>query len=429
VVNQKDRCKYKFISRNVLIIDEEGTPTTYPCIVLYDIETKIPVKYTGYERYIKSLVDNKMLSGKTRYKASINICVFLNYLLYETTINSIHECTLDIIRQFLLSSKTKGNGDNYTRDSWTRRNGNIYCFLRKYYIENKDILSFSYDGEQLQKLTIVRDKEHHKKVILVDNAHLNIKPPRVTHRKNRVLVHGYLNLFLYEVKKYDPMIAIAVALQAYAGLREGEIVNLAIGNIEFHRRQFSTLSSIEINISERAEFLLRDGRKTNSGEIKKPRFQRVYDDFLHQINTMYTEHLRWLELKGYSTENNAPLFIDTYGRPMSVQTYSNRVKKIFYDHFLPSLKLTCQKNNSLADNIAFIEAYEQEYPGAHMFRHWFTMYLLTKAKLTSGEIMKWRGDEKPESMSAYIHENEDLLRLYRDSSYTFQASLLEDIYD
>lgn len=112
---------------------------------------------------------------------------------------------------------------------------------------------------------------------------------------------------------------------------------------------------------------------------------------------------------------------------MTVQTYSDRVKKLFYERFLPSLKRTCELQGTYADNAAFIEAYEIEYPGAHMFRHWFTMYLLTKARLTSGEIMKWRGDSSQESMNDYIHENADLIEIFRESSYTFQSQILEDI--
>ena len=94
---------------------------------------------------------------------------------------------------------------------------------------------------------------------------------------------------------------------------------------------------------------------------------------------------------------------------------------------MPSLKKSCERQGTYADNAAFIETYEIEYPGAHMFRHWFTMYLLTKAKLTSGEIMKWRGDSSQESMNDYIHENSELIEVFRESSYIFQAQILEDI--
>ena len=135
-----------------------------------------------------------------------------------------------------------------------------------------------------------------------------------------------------------------------------------------------------------------------------------------------------MELRGFDTSKNAPLFVNKQGNPMTVQTYSDRVKKLFYERFLPSLKITCERQGTYADNVAFIETYEIEYPGAHMFRHWFTMYLITKAKLTSGEIMKWRGDSSQESMNDYIHENADLIEIYRESSYAFQSQILEDIY-
>ena len=113
---------------------------------------------------------------------------------------------------------------------------------------------------------------------------------------------------------------------------------------------------------------------------------------------------------------------------MSVQTYSDRLKKLFYERFIPALKKTCEREGTYADNAAFIEAYEIEYPGAHMLRHWFTMYLLTKAKLQSAEIMRWRGDSSQKSMDAYIHENGELIEIFEESSYAFQAQILEDIY-
>ena len=53
------------------------------------------------------------------------------------------------------------------------------------------------------------------------------------------------------------------------------------------------------------------------------------------------------------------------------------------------------------------------------------MYLLTKARLTSGEIMKWRGDSSQESMNEYIHENAEMIYLFRETSYSFQEQILE----
>ena len=235
-------------------------------------------------------------------------------------------------------------------------------------------------------------------------------------------------MLLYEAKKYEPDIALGIALGAYAGLREGEVVNVTCGGIRTLRKGFGMVSGIEINLTYKAPYFKNWNKKTDPGTIKKNRTQKVYNDFISDISDLYEYHRALMETRGFDTSKDAPLFVNRQGNPMTVQTYSDRVKKLFYERFLPSLKRTCELQGTYADNAAFIEAYEAEYPGAHMFRHWFTMYLLTKARLTSGEIMKWRGDSSQESMNDYIHENADLIEIFRESSYTFQSQILEDIY-
>ena len=292
---------------------------------------------------------------------------------------------------------------------------------------SRDVLPFRYMGEELKSLTIAKDEKYHKKVAIVHNASFRISPPKTIHKKNRVLVDGYLDLLLYEAKKYAPDITLGIALGAYAGLREGEVVNVTCGRIKTLRRGFGMIAGIEIDLTDEAPFFKSWSKKTDPGAIKKNRIQKVYNDFIAEIKDLYDYHIALMEQKGFDTGKNAPLFVNKQGNPMTVQTYSDRIKKLFYERFLPSLKKSCERQGTYADNAAFIETYEIEYPGAHMFRHWFTMYLLTKAKLTSGEIMKWRGDSSQESMNDYIHENSELIEVFRESSYIFQAQILEDI--
>ena len=235
-------------------------------------------------------------------------------------------------------------------------------------------------------------------------------------------------MFLYEAKKYEPDIALGIALGAYAGLREGEVVNVTCGGLQTLRKGFGMVSGIEIDLTDKAPYFKNWSKKTDPGTIKKNRTQKVYNDFISDISDLYEYHITLMESRGFDTSKDAPLFVNRQGNPMTVQTYSDRVKKLFYERFLPHLKRTCELQGTYVDNAAFIEAYEMEYPGAHMFRHWFTMYLLTKARLTSGEIMKWRGDSSQESMNDYIHENADLIEIFRESSYIFQSQILDDIY-
>lgn len=320
------------------------------------------------------------------------------------------------------------DGTEYNKATWLRYRDYVMDFLLMYYIYNKDALPFRYRGEDLKSLTIVKDEKSHKKATIVYNASLHITPPKTTHKKNRILIDGYLDLLLYEAKKYEPDITLGIALGAYAGLREGEVVNVTYGRVRTIRKSFGMISGIEIDLRDKAPYFKNWSKKTDPGTIKKNRIQKVYNDFISDISELYDYHMTLMESKGFDVSGNAPLFVNKQGNPMSVQTYSDRVKKLFYERFLPTLKKTCEVQGTYADNAAFIDAYEVEYPGAHMLRHWFTMYLLTKAKLTSGEIMKWRGDSSQESMNDYIHENADLIEVFKDSSYTFQSQVLEDIY-
>lgn len=422
------RKKCCFMNRAVQVAGEDGELHKYPCIVLYEEETGIPIFYTGLERYLCQLVKSEILNGKTLAAKAYAVCHLLNYILKETDINSVHECTLETVRNFLKFRKTQDNGTEYNKGTWLRYRDYVVDFLLMYYDYNRDKLPFQYIGEELKLLTIVKDEGSHKKATIVHNVSLHISAPKTTHKKNRILVDGYLDLLLYEAKKYEPDIAIGIALGAYAGLREGEVVNVTCGGVQTLRKTFGMVSGIEIDLTDKAPYFKNWSKKTDPGTIKKNRTQKVYNDFIVDISELYDYHIALMESKGLDTRKNAPLFVNKQGNPMTVQTYSDRVKNLFYERFLPSLKKTCELQGTYADNAAFIEAYEIEYPGAHMFRHWFTMYLLTKAKLTSGEIMKWRGDSSQESMNDYIHENADLIEIFRDSSYTFQSQILEDIY-
>lgn len=424
------RKRFSFINRSVRVRKDDGDESdTYPCIVLNDNELGVVVSYTGYERYVcvepQSGNDNK---GSTLTRKAVEVCSFLNFILHETDLSSINECGLNDIRNFLIHSKTKDNGDEYAEDTWNRRKDTVFQFLKVYYMANCSRVPFNYDGYDLQKLEIIRDTEHHRKVKLVSNSALNVSAPKTTHKKNRYLVYGYLELLIYEAKKYDPMIALAIALQAYAGIREGEVTNLTIGRVKMISGSFGSLTGISLDISSTAPYWEKHKYRTNPASIKKIRPQQeVYSDFVISVKQIFEDHIAYMELKRYKTSPEEPLFINKFGKPLTEFTYRNRVKKLFYNHFLPSLKKTCIRQNTWAENAAYIEAYEEEYPGAHMFRHWFTMYLITKANLNIGQVRKLRGDSSETAVQEYIHINSDIIEAYKASSYRFIQSVLEEV--
>lgn len=425
IMELRNRCV--FINKSVSILSEAGVRDYYPCIVLYEESTNVPIEYTGYERYLCNLQKSELLKGKTLAKKAYAVCHFLNYVLKNTNINSLSECTNNVIRDFFKSMKKK-DGTEYDPLSLEENKGFIIDFLSLYYDSNSDLLHFNYDGDKLKFYKFVKD-ENNKKICIEGKSKLGLKRKRKTHKKNRILIYEHLDLLLYVAKKYDPELELGIAMQAFSGIREGEVVNVTCGRVKIKPGNFKSHNKIVIGLTEKAPYFQKWDKKTDPGSIKKPREQEVYKDFIFRIKQLYDYHISLMESKGYSVDKDAPLFINKQGKPMTVQTYQNRVRTLFYERFIPALEIYCEQQGTYSENIAYIDAYKNEYPGAHMFRHWFTMYLLTKAKLTQSEIAKWRGDENEKSMIDYVHENDDMICAFRESSFSFQMKLLEDIND
>ena len=322
-----------FRNRSVQITGESGEKELYPCIVLYEEATDIPICYTGLERYLCHLAKSQLLDGKTLEARAYAVCHFLNYLLWETDIRSLHECSLDTIRDFLKSSRRKQDGEEYNKDTWLRYRDYLTDFLVLYHEYNQDSLPFRYTGTELRTAVVLRDGQSHRKVAMVYPTSLHLKAPRTTHKKNRILVDGYLDLLLYEAKKYEPDIALGIALGAYAGLREGEVVNVSFGAVRTICRGFGIVSGVEIDLTDDAPFFKGWDGRTDPGSIKKYRKQRVYPDFVHAVIALFDDHTVSMAARGCPTDKDSPVFVNRQGSPMTVKTYTERVKSLFYQRF------------------------------------------------------------------------------------------------
>lgn len=425
-----DRNKYQFITKNILLHDEYGNQRLYYCIVLVESESKNVVCRTGLEKYVIDLSCADVI-GESTYRVSMSrVTAFLNYLLYNTNINTIYEVSVNEIRGFLLKSRTKPNGEEVKGDTWRRIQKDVLVFLENYYKYNHETVGFSYKGDDFRNTKVIKnqDGKRNKKYMVAEYKIFNVKAPKANDHKHRkrTIMYGHLDALLYTARKYDPMLFLAISLMAYAGLREGEVINLVFSDIK-EIRKLGVLERITLNLSESDKF--RKG-KTHTGVIKKLRQQDVYPDFLADIDKAIEFHQDYLQAYGYSTEGNKPLFYNKHKNPMSVTTLTSRIRDLFKDYFLSILKSTSNNTEFEGETYAFIDAYEDEYPGAHMFRHWYTMYLITKKNLRPEELRKWRGDSpNSNAYEEYMHLNYDLVEAYKNTSYSFQESLLGDIYE
>lgn len=425
-----DRSKYEFETRNILLHDEYGNLRLYFCIVLIEQETKDVVSMTGLEKYVIDLRCADAISESTQRYSMSRITEFLNYVLHDTNVNAINEVTVNEIRGFLIEARTKVSGDELKSDSWERIKKDVLVFLENYYKYHRDVVDFGYNGEDLTNITVIeeRDAKRTRKHVVKQFKAFNIKAPKENdhiHRK-RTIMYGHLKALLYVAKIFDPMIYLAIILMAYAGLREGEVVNLSFADI-LKNKKLGVSGKITIDLSESDKF--RKG-KTHKGVIKKIRQQEVYPDFLAEVAEAIEFHKDHLQAYGLLKEGETPVFYNEQGGAMSVKTLTDRIRSLFNTYFLDILERTSSDTEFEGETYAFIETYKDEYPGAHMFRHWFTMYLITKKNLRPEEVRKWRGDSpNSNAYEEYIHLNYDLVEAYKNTAYSFQENLIGDIYD
>lgn len=434
-IREIERKNYIFRNRAIRIPAEN---ILFPCICLYHQQSDIMVDSPGYERWYLQLSRTSAQRSPTLQKKAFNICSFLNFLLWHTGCDSINEVTVENLRDFLIDFRETADGESRDPANWEKGISDVYSFLETYQKANPQ-LQYAYTVDNLFTITAVRNMGSGRKAVIKETNKFFVKPPKQANKKNRYLLEGYLDLLIFEARKYDPMIALGIALQAYGGLREGEVVNLTRSSLQMIDTGFGHIGDIKINLMDEADFAKNYQGKCEFGHIKKYRIQQIYPDFIQQIVELYDEHDSLLGLKQASSHPKAPLFINSQGNPMTVDSYCGRVKKLFRDNFVPALKKICMTDGSWAENAPFIEAWEDkispdgkkvrgEFPGCHMFRHWFTMYLLGDTTLSHDEIAHvWRGDSSSEAMDAYIHVNAQMINLYQNAVFTFQKSILEEI--
>lgn len=421
------RQEFMFVIRKTRITTSEDKKLDFPSIVLCHRESGIPVSYPGLERWLYEMQKVEAQESETLRKKAYHLCSFLNYILWNTTCDAVSDVTIKDLRGFFVDFKTTSDDDPRDPQEWTRGITDVMRFMHNYVSYNNGHIPCKVSPEELVTPATIKFKDG-KRSIVVDKANkLYVKPPVKKNKKYRLLLHGHLELLLFEARKYDPMILPAIMLQAYAGLREGEVVNCTTSNISRVYAGFGRIGRVVIDLTSPAGFAEGHGGRTRFGAIKVPRRQEVYPDFIEAVVKCLDEHETRLQADGYPLEDGSPLFYNAWGRPLSVSAYSSRLKSLFYTHFLPDLKKVCESQGTWVENAPYIEAYEAEYPGGHMLRHWFTMYLLQYTTLKPEEVSHWRGDANLTSMADYIHVNAGFISAFRKAVFTVQGALLEEI--
>lgn len=221
--------------------------------------------------------------------------------------------------------------------------------------------------------------------------------------------------------RYTPDIAFAMGLQAFAGLRPGEVCNV--------RQEVSPKGSgiiftwldgrlVRAEIDLTHEYAMRsDG--VDCGKIKKERKQSVYPPFLEAFQTLYSYHKAYLSAVSFEVDY-CPMFINNKGMAMTYDNYRDKFQGLVEEHLRPLL---------LAHSDPECRIYGQllceNKLGPHALRHWFSVQLALRGESVA-QLQFWRGDKRPESAFDYLQNKGDLIRELAKANELLATFLMEE---
>jgi integrase len=218
---------------------------------------------------------------------------------------------------------------------------------------------------------------------------------------------------------YAPDILLALCFQAFAGLREGEVMSVrqqsgVYGPGLIITEQGGELTRVIIDIS--SDYVLRsDGIPT--GTIKRTRKAEIFPAFLPVFRTAHALHLHYLA--GISHDPlRAPMFIDSRGNAMTVHTYRRRVRDLVHGRLRPALLASADP-----ELVSYGRLLTEHGFVPHQFRHAMSVALVLMG--ASIEVLQYyRGDRDPSVSMHYLSRKQDLVRVYRSAQDALMESLL-----
>ncbi|MEW4210689.1 site-specific integrase [Priestia megaterium] len=420
---QLKRLKFGVVSHRMLY--EDGMLREFLFIVLKDRQSDTVLEVTPYSKYLryqraKSLDTRK---ASTVLKRARYICMFLNYLFIDMynffKITNIKDVKVEHGTRFLQAYADGEIGNKRPKKEKTieiamLEIAKFYEWIQKIYRQQAPHI---YGVEMLKKIEITPKKgdniTSYKTPFTVQVLETN------SGRTFRDIPNKVFWILLKLSQVIYPQITLAIALQAFAGLRAGEVCNvrqvdcpLDGGGLSM-RRVGGKIKRLRINLEN--QYIMRsDG--VYVGGIKRRREQYVYPKFLPMIQHYYEKHIKWLNEqqvdKGYF-----PLFVNEKGMGMTVQDYRSKFKTLVHTHLVQVLN----ESNDY-ELRAYAELLDTNELSTHALRHWFTVQLVL-AREGIFELAKWRGDKRPETAMIYLTNKSELLELHNEVN----SEMIDDV--
>lgn len=380
-------------------VQMRGELSFYRMIVLKNRVNRI-ISFTGLEQFSFPYT-GQLPHIAVRQKQELGyICNVLNYLFEVKRITRLADVTSDMITNYFDTYCTtpRANSTEVMRSQQSLDN----CVRHvSFFFAN---LANAYPTKiRIEELLLYEDVKANQKSRRVIRRYIPRYVPKRPHswdvKQLRDMPLKAARRLLELAWIYDPMVAFGIALQLFAGLRPGCVVNIRqngspVSPIDCIRLSYtgSAVSGIEIDLTY--EYVLRsDG--VSVGRIKKERVVSVYKPFIPDLLEAYRLHLDLVSNIKYESQY-MPMFIGAAGKAMTYNTYAKRVKRLVYEYLKPELYMS--ENPMLASFAHLLDSYNWS---PHTLRHCFTVQLVMEG-LDVAQLQYYRGDKSPESALTYI---------------------------
>lgn len=331
----------------------------------------------------------------------------LNYVLIdngeEFGIRHVFDITKDMLEKFFYSYalETMDNGRYRGQDTIEACIATVMSFMAN--------LSWKYGGlmkvqhSHLYKEKIIYDKRGKQKKISVPDFQVNgVREIKYIFRD---IPTKAFEIMIPLAFRFAPKIAFAMCIEAFAGLRPGEVCNVRRADSPYGPGITVTeisgrASKIEINLKRELKLRSDD---VKVGDIKKERTQYVYPVFIDAFMKAYELHMRYMEGREYE-KDYGPMFVNSRGMALTYKNYKEAFDEFIENHFRQELL----KSNDPELRIYGQLLYENTL-SPHSLRHWFTVQLVLRGE-DIGNIQFWRGDKSPQSAFTYLQNKGDLNR-------------------
>lgn len=355
--------------------------------------------YAGFKTY-KPITSN---AEKKLYY----ICGMLNYVLVDHGrrfgIRHVFGITVEMLQEYFDSYATgrKPDGDYRGRDSILKCISAVTAFMANLVWKFGGFMKVTRQDLYRDEIAFDRNgRRYHRAVPVFQVAGMPVKKRIFRDIPNRVF-----EILIPMAFRYARDIAFGLCLQAFAGLRAGEVCSV--------RQDCSPLGKgitlteiggrvVDAVIDVESEIRIRDD-DVEVGMIKKERRQRVYPAFLGAFCKAYELHREFLVGRTFD-KDYCPMFINKNGDAMTYESYRVRFHELVDSHLRPYLMKSSDPELRLYGQLLC-----ENQLGTHALRHWFTVQLVLRGE-DIGSIQFWRGDSSPESAFEYLQNKGDLTR-------------------